>query len=163
MSLTLWRWITSRGVDDCYICSMLRVVFGLLKGAVIGGALGWVAFKVGVTGGVAAFLTYAVIGGVVGMICGKPPWRQDTLWTSALKGLFGVGVGIGLWLLGRKLLGGVHIALPAALGAPPERTFAELPILLGPLVGAIWGTFVEVDDGGGAKAAADKSKSKPAA
>ena len=142
---------------------MLRVVLGLLKGAVIGGALGWLAFKLGVAGGAAAFLTYAVIGGAVGMICGKPPWRQDTLWTSALKGLFGVGVGIGLWLLGRKLLGGLHIALPAALGAPPDRSFAELPILLGPLVGAIWGTFVEVDDGGSAaKAAADKSKSKPA-
>jgi hypothetical protein len=141
---------------------MLRVVFGLLKGAVVGGALGWVAFKLGVTSGAAAVLTYAFTGGLVGMLCGKPPWRQDTFWTSALKGLFGVGVGIGLYLLGRKLLGGLHVALPAALGAPPDRSIADLPILLGPLVGAIWGGFVEVDDGGGAKAAADKSKSNPA-
>ena len=129
----------------------------------VGAALGWAALKLGVGGGAAAFLTYALIGGVAGMVCGKPPWRQDTLWTSALKGLFGVGVGIGLYLLGRKLLGGAHVALPAALGAPPDRSIAELPILLGPVIGAIWGTFVEVDDGGGAKAAADKSKPKPAA
>jgi hypothetical protein len=142
---------------------MVRVVLGLLKGALVGAALGWAALKLGVGGGAAAFLTYALIGGVAGMVCGKPPWRQDTFWTSALKGLFGVGVGIGLYLLGRKLLGGAHVALPAALGAPPDRSIAELPILLGPVIGAIWGTFVEVDDGGGAKAAADKSKPKPAA
>ena len=56
---------------------MLRVVLGLLKGAVVGGALGWGALKLGVTGGAAAILTYAVIGGMAGMLCGKPPWRQD--------------------------------------------------------------------------------------
>ena len=126
------------------------VVLGLLKGAVVGGALGWAAFKLGIAGGAAAFVTYAVIGGLVGMVCGKPPWRQDTFWTSALKGLFGLAVGAGLYWVGRKVLGGVHVALPAALGAPPDRPFAELPILLGPLVGALWGGFVEVDDGGGA-------------
>ena len=43
----------------------------------------------------------------------------------------------------------------------PDRSFAELPILFGPLVGALWGGFVEVDDGGGA--AADKNKPKAAA
>jgi hypothetical protein len=150
-------------VDGCYISGMVRVVLGLLKGGVVGAALGWAALKLGVGGGAAAFLTYALIGGVAGMVCGKPPWRQDTFWTSALKGLFGVGVGIGLYLLGRKLLGGAHVSLPAALGAPPDRSIAELPILLGPVIGAIWGTFVEVDDGGGAKAAADKSKTKPTA
>jgi hypothetical protein len=139
---------------------MLRVVVGLLKGAVIGGVLGFGALKLGVGGGAAAFVTYALVGGLVGMVCGKPPWRQDTFWTSALKGLFGVGVGIGLYWLGRKLLGGAHVSLPAALGAPPDRSIAELPILLGPLIGALWGGFVEVDDGGGT-AAADKSKSKP--
>jgi hypothetical protein len=139
----------------------MRVVLGLLKGAVVGGALGWAAFKLGIAGGAAAFATYAVIGGLVGMVCGKPPWRQDTFWTSALKGLFGLAVGAGLYWVGRKLLGGVHIALPAALGAPPDRSFAELPILLGPLVGALWGGFVEVDDGG--SAAADKNKPKAAA
>ena len=33
--------ITSGAVDDCYISPMLRVVLGLLKGAVVGGALGF--------------------------------------------------------------------------------------------------------------------------
>jgi len=161
MSLTLWWAITSGAKDDCYISNMLRLVLGLLKGAVVGGALGWAAFKLGVTAGAAAVITYAIIGGVVGMLCGKPPWRQDTFWTSALKGIGGLVVGGLLYWGGSKLFGGLHIALPAALGAAPDRSVAELPILLGPLVGALWGAFIEVDDGG--KAAADKSKSKPAA
>jgi hypothetical protein len=139
----------------------MRLVLGLLKGGVVGGALGWVAFKLGVTSGAAAVVTYAVIGALVGMVCGKPPWRQDTFWTSALKGIGGLIVGGLLYWGGSKLLGGVHLSLPAGLGAPPDRSVAQLPILLGPLVGALWGAFVEVDDGG-AKAAADKSKSKPA-
>jgi hypothetical protein len=138
----------------------MRVVLGLLKGAVVGGALGWAAFKLGVAGGAAAFATYAIIGGLVGMICGKPPWRQDTIWTSVLKGVFGLAVGAGLYWVGQKVLGGLHVPLPAALGAAPDRTFSELPILFGPLVGALWGGFVEVDDGGGA---ADKTKPKAAA
>jgi hypothetical protein len=139
---------------------MLRVVLGLLKGAVIGGALGFGALKLGVGGGAAGFLTYALIGGLVGMICGKPPWRQDTFWTSAIKGLVGVGVGIGLFWLGRKLLGGMHVSLPASLGAPPDSSIAELPILLGPLVGAIWGGIVEIDDGGTSKSAEQKPAAK---
>ena len=56
----------------------------------------------------------------------------------------------------------MHVTLPAALGAPGEHAIADLPIVLGPLIGAVWGCFVEVDDGGSAKAAAEKAKSKPA-
>jgi hypothetical protein len=141
---------------------MVRVVLGLLKGAVVGGALGFAALKLGVGGGAAAFLTYALIGGLVGMVCGKPPWRQDTFWTSAIKGVVGVAVGIGLFWLGRKLLGGMHVSLPASLGVSPDRSIAELPIILGPLVGAIWGGIVEIDDGGGA-GTPDKGKPKAAA
>src|SRR5688572_2150879 len=125
---------------------MLRVVLGLLKGAVVGGVIGWAALKAGVGGGAGAWATYAVIGALVGIICGRPPWRQDTIWTPALKGLFGLGIGIGLYWLGRKLLGGVHIALPASLGVAPERSLAEVPLLLGPAIGALWGMLVELDD-----------------
>ena len=127
---------------------MLRVVLGLLKGAVVGGAIGWAALKLGIGGGAGAFATYAVIGALVGILCGKPPWRQDTIWTPAIKGIVGLGVGIGLYLLGRKVLGGLHIALPASLGVAPERSLAEVPLLLGPVIGAVWGMLIELDDGG---------------
>jgi hypothetical protein len=136
---------------------MLRVLLGLLKGGVIGAAVGGAALQIGVAGGVFAVLTYAVIGGLVGIVCGRPPWKQDTFWTSALKGMFGVGVGIGLYFLARKLVGGVHVAFAAQLGAP-DRPLGELPILLGPMIGALWGMLVEVDDASDAKKADAPSK-----
>ena len=163
MSLALSRWITSGAVDDCYISTMLRLVLGLLKGAVVGGALGFAALKLGVGGGAAAFVTYASSAAWSASLCGKPPWRQDTFWTSALKGIGGLVVGLCCTGAAASCSGGMHLSLPASLGAPPDRSIAELPIMLGPLVGALWGAFVEVDDGGGSGAAAEKNKAKPEA
>jgi hypothetical protein len=140
---------------------MGRVLLGLLKGGVVGAALGAGAFKLGIAGGFLGTVTYAVIGGLVGILCGKPPWRQDTVWTTALKGIFGAVVGGALyWGLG-KILPGTHLALTAKLGAP-DRPLIDLPVLIGPLIGALWGAFVELDDGGSAAAADAKGKNKPA-
>ena len=127
---------------------MGRVILGLLKGGVVGAALGALAFKLGVGGGIAAVVLYALVGGAAGLLCGRPPWRQDTFWTSALNGLFGLAVGGGLYFLARKLLGGAHASFTAALGAP-DKPLAEIPLLLGPAIGAAWGIFVEVDDSAG--------------
>jgi hypothetical protein len=138
---------------------MLRVILGLLKGGVIGAAIGGLALQLGVGGGLVAVLTYAAVGGLVGIICGRPPWRQDTFWTSALKGIFGVGVGVGLYFLARKLVGGAHLAFLTQLGLP-DRPLAELPIVLGPVIGALWGIFVEVDDAGSAAKAAPAAPPK---
>jgi hypothetical protein len=135
---------------------MGRLLLGLLKGGVVGAALGAGAFKLGIAGGVLGTITYAVIGGLVGILCGKPPWRQDTVWTTTLKGIFGAVVGGAIyWGLG-KLLPGTHLAFTAKLGAP-DRALIDIPLLIGPLVGAIWGAFVELDDGGSSAA-----KPKPA-
>jgi hypothetical protein len=142
---------------------MVRVVLGLLKGGAVGGLLGWGALKLGVTSGLAAFLTYALIGGLVGIVCGRPPWRQDTIWTSTLKGIGGVLVGALFYWGASKLLGGLHVGFAAALGVP-GRSVAEIPVLLGPLLGVIWGVFIEVDDGSSAaKQAPAKPAVKPAA
>jgi hypothetical protein len=98
---------------------------------------------------------YAVIGGLVGILCGKPPWRQDTVWTTALKGIFGAVIGGALyWGLG-KILPGAHLALAAKLGAP-DRPLIDLPVLIGPFIGAVWGAFVELDDGGSSAGAKGK-------
>jgi hypothetical protein len=138
---------------------MGRVLLGLLKGGVIGAALGAGAFKLGIAGGVLATVTYAVIGGLAGILCGRPPWRQDTVWTTALKGIFGAVVGGALyWGIG-KLVGGMHLGLAAKLGAP-DRPLGDLPVLLGPVIGALWGAFVELDDGG--SSAAKPGKNPPA-
>jgi hypothetical protein len=140
---------------------MVRVVLGLLKGGAVGALIGWGALKLGIGAGAAAVACYALIGGLAGIIAGKPPWKQDTFWTSALKGLFGLVVGIALYFGARRLLGGTHAAFTTAWGIP-DRPLVEVPLLLGPIIGAAWGIFVEIDDsvGGGDKAAA---KAKPKA
>ena len=130
---------------------MLRVVLGLLKGGLVGAGIGALAFKLGVTGGVAAFLVYGVVGGLVGIIAGRPPWKQETLWTSWLKGIFGFGVGLALYWGAHKLLGGVSASFAAGLGAPANRALVDVPFLLGPAIGALWGILVEIDDSIGAK------------
>jgi hypothetical protein len=127
---------------------MGRVILGLLKGGVIGAAIGAGAFKLGIGGGVLAMFTYAVIGGVVGMLCGRPPWRQDTFWTTALKGIFGAVIGGVLYWGAGKLFGGAHLAIATRLGVPADRPLVDIPLLLGPVIGAAWGLFVEIDDGG---------------
>jgi hypothetical protein len=139
---------------------MGRVIFGLLKGGIVGAAIGALALKLGVAGGIPAVLTYAVIGAAAGVVCGRPPWRQDTFWTSLLKGIFGLLVGIGLYFLAHKLLGGAHAAFATKLGASADTPLVDIPIVLGPAIGAVWGILVEVDDSIGAESSKPGVKAK---
>lgn len=138
---------------------MLRVVLGLIKGGVVGVLIGYLAWKLGITSGATAVIVYGLVGGLGGVVAGRPPWRQETIWTSLLKGLFGFGVGLGLYFLARKLLGGMHLAFATGLGAPNEP-LVDIPFLLGPAIGAVLGILFEVDDGGKSP---EKAVAKPAA
>jgi hypothetical protein len=130
---------------------MVRILLGLLKGGVIGAGIGIAAFKLGISSGVLSFVAYGLVGALVGIVAGRPPWRQDTLWTSLLKGIFGFAIGLGLYWGARKLLGGAHLPIATSYGAP-DRPLVEVPFLLAPMIGAIWGIFVELDDSSGAAA-----------
>jgi hypothetical protein len=129
---------------------MLRIITGLLKGALVGAALGYGASRLGVSGGAAAYVVYGLVGAVVGLVCGRAVWRQETLWTPVLKAAFGVAIALGAAWAGRKFLGGVPLAFAPRLGLP-EGTLGASPWALGPVIGVIYGIFVEVDDGGDAK------------
>jgi hypothetical protein len=137
---------------------MLRVIMGLLKGGLVGAGVGFLAWKLGITSGPIAFVAYGLIGGLVGLVAGRPPWRQETIWTSLLKGIFGFGVGLALTFGAHKLLGSMHLAFATGLGAP-DKPLVDVPFLLGPIIGAIWGILVEVDDG----SSAERAKAKDAA
>jgi hypothetical protein len=140
---------------------MLRVGFGLVKGGVIGAAVGYGVWKLGLPAGALTVVGYAVVGALVGALVGKPLWRQETIWTSILKSVFGAGLAIGLYFGARKLLGDTHLAFATGLGAP-DQPVVDLPFLLGPVIGAIYGAFVEVDDGsGGAPAPAARPAAGP--
>lgn len=130
---------------------MGRIVIGLLKGGVVGAGIGYLASRAGLHGGLVAMLLYGVVGAAVGLICGKPVWRQDTLWTPLLKSIFGFGVGIGLSFLARKFLSGVHVPIAAIPGAA-DHALPEVPALLAAAIGIVYGAFVELDDAGGGQA-----------
>jgi hypothetical protein len=141
---------------------MLRVLLGILKGAVIGGAIGFAASRVGLGHGPTAYLVYAGTGFLVGLVCGKAIWRQETLWTPALKGLFGAGILSGLYWGATKVLGGMLPPLPLpSTFAPSNVALVELPQLLAPALAVVYGVFVEVDDGGDSKPSKALPKSTP--
>jgi hypothetical protein len=139
---------------------MLRVVLGIFKGAIVGAAVGFGAWKLGLAGGFLAFIAYGIVGALVGVVCGKPIWRQETLFTPLLMGIFGFAVGAVLYYGARKIFGGAHFALATGFGAP-DLPFVEVPFLVGPLIGLLYGAFVEVDDG--SSAAKPGATTKPAA
>lgn len=136
---------------------MVRAILGLVKGAVVGAGLGYGALQLGLGAGVSGYLVSALVGFVTGIVCGRPLWRQETLWTPVVKGLVGAAV-CSLILFGaRKFLGGLTIPLPASLNVP-ERPWAQVPLLYGAVLGIVYGILVEIDDGG---AAAEKAGSTP--
>jgi hypothetical protein len=146
---------------------MVRILLGALKGGVVGLGIGYLASRAGVTTGALALLAYAGIGALVGVVCGRPFWRHETIFTPLLKAIFGAGVGIGLYFLSRKFLSGMHVPI-AAIPGSTDHPVSQVPAFIGTAVGALYGIFVELDDAGGkgkdaaAGKAADKSAGKPA-
>jgi hypothetical protein len=123
----------------------LRLILGLLKGAAIGGAAGYGAYALGL-GGAFHWVTYGVIGALVGLLCGRPIWshlmdKSSTIWTAVLKGVFGYAAGIGLYAVVAKAWGGFDLTL-----ADETRNLYDWQFLLGGGIGAMWGAFVEIDD-----------------
>src|SRR6185503_19761222 len=93
---------------------MVRLLLGLLKGAALGVGLGFAADNVGLAEGW-GYLVDGIVGFVVGLVVGRPIWshlvdRSSTVWTSVLKGLFGFGVGCGLYALGHHVVGDPRLA-----------------------------------------------------
>jgi hypothetical protein len=138
----------------------MRLVIGLLKGGLIGFGVGMLSWRLGMAG-LPAFVDAGVIGALVGVFGGRPPWRQETVWTPLLKGIFGVVIGIGLYWVVHKVFYGTRLELAVKLGAP-DKPIPDVPIVAGPLIGAVWGALVELDDSGdGGNATSDSAASRP--
>jgi hypothetical protein len=124
---------------------MVRLILGVLKGTAIGVALGYGADQLGLEGGW-GWVVYGLIGFAVGLLVGRPVWshlidRSSTVWTSVLKGLFGFGIGVGLYAIAHKAVGDPVLAL-----AGQSRRLTDWTYLFGGLVGAIYGAWIEIDD-----------------
>lgn len=136
---------------------MLKLLVGILKGAVIGGALGYGAHALDQsTGFDNPWIIFGLIGAIVGLFVGRPIWslirdKESTSVIAILKSVFGFGIGCGLY------------ALVAKAWSPDPDAF-ELgghavlywPPTLGGAIGAIYGGFVELDDAMGDDKSAGK-------
>jgi hypothetical protein len=147
---------------------VFKLVVGILKGAIIGGALGYGAFALAdATGFANPWITYGAIGALVGVIAGRPIWslirdKNATAWISILKAAFGFALGCGLyWIISRAWN-------PSAILVADYNIFTW-QVTLGGAIGAIYGGFVELDDAigddkkPGAQPTAPTKKSPPPA
>ncbi len=123
---------------------MIKLLVGILKGAVIGGALGYGAYALGdVPVLTNPWVLYGLIGAIVGLFVGKPIWAlikdpNATTVIAILKSAFGFGIGCGLYAIVVKAWGPV-------LEVSGHNVFAWSPTL-GGLIGGVYGGFVELDD-----------------
>lgn len=141
---------------------MVKLLVGILKGAVIGGALGYGLMSLYATLGFEAnpWVTYGLIGAVVGLFVGKPIWalirdKNSTSVVAILKSVFGFGIGCGLYALIAKAWG------PELAVSTVPNVFAWPPTL-GGAIGAVYGGFVELDDAIGDDKVDAKQNSAPA-
>jgi len=132
-----------------------RLLLGLLKGIVIGGAFGALVHFVfeapHLVGdrGWANWLLYPIVGAVSGALSGRAPWKPGAWIASILKAVFGLAVGAGLFALGRFLP-------PVALIGHEEVKLAFQPLFFAPMLATAYATLVELDDGG------DQAEEEPA-
>jgi len=145
-----------------HTCQVFKIFVGILKGAIIGGALGYGAFWLeNATGFVSPWLTYGVIGALVGLFVGRPIWsllrdKNATAWASILKAAFGFGVGCGLYAIVSRLW---HPSLMVEVAGKPQDLF-NWQVTLGAAIGALYGGFVELDDAIGEKPAPAQARAQ---
>ena len=136
---------------------MGRALLGLIKGLIVGGGLGYGLLKLGNPDNVLVYIICGLVGAVVGVLCGRPPWRAETFWTPIIKMVFGFGVGAGLYALGHRYVPNLYVSVQGFADSVPLRSGA----ILATAIGGLYGLFVEVDDGGSPSAQASKRKALP--
>lgn len=141
---------------------MLKLILGLIKGALVGGAVGYGAFAAGLDGGL-LWVVYGAAGALVGLVAGRPLWalitdKNATSWESILKALFGFGVGCGLFALVDKAWGGFSLSLSFLADAP--RLFQHWQPVFAASIGGFLGGFFELDSAIGGDAPAGKAAPK---
>lgn len=122
-----------------------RLLVGLLKGLVIGGAFGaLVHFGLGrkALEDWSNWLLYPLVAAVSGALAGRAPWKPGAWIAAVLKAVFGLAVGAGLFALGEKFLP----AMP--LTGDTKVSLAYQPLFFAPLLAMVYAAFVEIDDGG---------------
>ncbi len=124
---------------------VLRLVLGLLKGGIIGAVVGFGANTLSWTGGF-HWLTYGLVGALVGLFVGRPVWshlmdKSSTVVVSVIKAVVGYGIGVGLFAIVAKAWGGFDLSISGE-----THNVYDWQYVLGAAIGALYGAFVELDD-----------------
>jgi hypothetical protein len=128
---------------------IVRLFFGLLKGLIIGGLVGWGLAAAGMTGAAFAYGGAAVVGVLVAMIAGKPIWADDSRIQVILKMVAGALLAPGLLLLVRKFL---PLGLPFDTAILPgvasikNATIGGFALTSLATVGAVLAAFYDADN-----------------
>jgi len=142
---------------------MLKRLFsGILKGAVIGGAiaaglqfgLGWTSTP----SGALPWLLAMGAGGVTAVLTGKPPWAEGALIESVVKGIAGIGLGALAFWAARSFL---PFPTPFPLGeAPMGSEWTEVPLAYMTVISAAIGMLIDLDNTGGSDDSDDRSRTR---
>lgn len=124
---------------------LVKLLIGLLKGAAVGAGVGYGAYAANMTGGL-HWLTYGVIGAVVGLIAGRAIWslildKRATVWVGVTKAIVGYIFGTIIYALVAKAWGGFDVTI-----AEESRKVYDWQYIMGGFVGALYGIWVEIDD-----------------
>lgn len=125
-----------------------RLLIGILKGLVIGGAIGallhFALNAAVITTGWVNYLLYAGVGALAGVFGGRAPWKPGAWVASILKGVFGLVVGAILYALGSRFLPAAELPVPGSMNA----LLAYQPMFFAPVLAMVYAALVELDDGG---------------
>lgn len=125
---------------------MLRIVWGLVLGVLVGGIAAAVAIKgfgVLVLGAVAAYALAVAVGLVTGLVAGKPIWAADARIEATLKAIFGALLAAGMmYALRRWVDFGIDLS-SLGLGSAPAGQLAATSL---PAIGAVLALLFEADN-----------------
>ncbi len=123
---------------------ILRLLFGLVKGLLVGGLLGLGLVQLGMAtpGALFAYVAAALAGVVVGLIAGKPIWAEGGRIEAGLKAGVGAVLAMGLMWLSRSFLAGIGLGF-AGLSSAALGTYAVTSL---GLVAAVLGGFYDADN-----------------
>jgi hypothetical protein len=146
---------------------ILRLLFGLLKGIVLGALIGYglAAAGVAVPSALIAYPVAAGLGMLLALVAGKPIWAKGARIEVGMKAAAGALVVPGmLWLIRRFLTMGVPFDLPSKLGFEPSGATLGMFGMTGlAMAGAVLAGFFDADNQPGAKEeGADKTSASEA-
>jgi hypothetical protein len=134
-----------------------RLLFGLVKGLLVGGLVGLGLAKLGFAApaAVVAYLGAAFAGVLIGLVAGKPIWAKDAKIEAGMKAFVGALLAAGLMYAARRFLtmpfpvslgelGGANTSLGEA--ASSTGTFGGMAMTSLAAVAALLGGFYEVDN-----------------